>query len=74
MFQSKRIFWQYELEGEFDLEKEVDRLIRDTADEYKQQAETTSKAIQQVEIDSRTCIPMKIHIKNLFSASNIGII
>ena len=50
MFQSKRVFWQYELEGEMDLEKEVDKMIREVADDYKQQAETTSRAVKTVKI------------------------
>ena len=48
MFQSKRIFWQYELEGEWDMEKQVEKIIRETADEYTRQAETTKKAMKSV--------------------------
>ena len=52
MMQSKRIFWQYELEGQRDIEKEVEKLILETADEYKQQADTTNKAIRVVSINT----------------------
>ena len=48
MMQSKRIFWQYEIEGQRDMEKEVEKLILETADEYKQQADSTNKAIRTV--------------------------
>ena len=48
MMQSKRVFWQYEVEGERDLEKEVDKLIMETADDYKQQADITNKAVRLV--------------------------
>ena len=48
MFQSKRIFWQYEVEGEWDMEKQVEKIIRETADEYTRQAETTKKAMKSV--------------------------
>ena len=50
MFLSKRIFWQYEIEGEMDLEKEVDKIIRETADEYTKQADSTAKALKSVRI------------------------
>ena len=46
--QEKRIFWQYEIEGERDLVTEVEKMILETADEYKQQAETTNKAVKTV--------------------------
>ena len=46
--QSKRVFWQYEVEGERDIEKEVDKLIMETADDYKQQADITNKAVRLV--------------------------
>ena len=48
MMQSKRVFWQYEVEGERDIEKEVDKLIMETADDYKQQADITNKAVRLV--------------------------
>ena len=48
MFQSKRIFWQYEIEGEMDLKKEVDKIITETANEYTKQAESTAKALKSV--------------------------
>lgn len=50
MMQSKRIFWQYEIEGQRDMEKEVEKLILETTDEYKKQAETTNKAIRTVRL------------------------
>ena len=62
MFQSKRVFWQYELEGEMDLEKEVDKMIRQTADEYQEQAETTSKVVKTVQIESWKRNPTNNHI------------
>lgn len=46
--QEKRIFWQYEIEGERDIVTEVEKMILETADEYKQQAETTNKAVKTV--------------------------
>ena len=48
--QEKRIFWQYEIEGERDIVTEVEKMILETADEYKQQAETTNKAIRTVRL------------------------
>ena len=53
MMQSKRVFWQYEVEGERDIEKEVDKLIMETADDYKQQADITNKAVRLVSSCSR---------------------
>ena len=53
MMQSKRVFWQYELEGERDLEQEIQKLILETADEYKQQAESTGKAIRTVRNETK---------------------
>ena len=46
--QEKRIFWQYEIEGERDIKTEVEKLILETADEYKQQADVTNKAVRTV--------------------------
>jgi len=48
IMQEKRIFWQYEIEGERDIVTEVEKMILETADEYKQQAETTNKAVKTV--------------------------
>ena len=50
--QEKRVFWQYEIEGERDIKTEVEKLILETADEYKRQADVTNKAVRTVIIES----------------------
>ena len=63
MMQSKRVFWQYEVEGERDIEKEVDKLIMETADDYKQQADITNKAVRLVSNHNVSKPFIEIHIK-----------
>ena len=48
MMQDKRVFWQYEIEGQRDITREVEKMILETADEYKQQADATNKAVRTV--------------------------
>ena len=52
MMQDKRVFWQYEIEGERDIKTEVEKVILETADEYKKQAEVTNKAVRTVTCSS----------------------
>ena len=58
MMQDKRVFWQYEIEGQRDITREVEKMILETADEYKQQADATNKAV-------RTVTHITHHVKNI---------
>ena len=45
---SKRISWKYEIEGVRDFKTEREKMVVETANEYKQQADVTRKAIVTV--------------------------
>ena len=45
---SKRVSWKYEIEGVRDFKTEREKMVVETANEYKQQADVTRKAIVTV--------------------------
>ena len=45
---SKQVSWKYEMEGVRDFKTEREKMVVETANEYKQQADVTRKAIVTV--------------------------
>ena len=50
--------WKYEIEGVRDFKTEREKMVVETANEYKQQADVTKKAMITVSYKSRFC-PIK---------------
>lgn len=54
MFESKRIFWQFEVEGAPDTDKVFKLIVNDTVTEFLENSEKIHAAVKEVKAVSRT--------------------